>query len=111
MWYSDLPYGKNKICSNVKTICEIVKIEGKFTNHSLRATSASRMFDQCIPEQVIINPIVIGCKKESVTKFWRKPVCQLLKKDDNSNKSDVKNKQKMKTESPSKVEYEPKVQS
>ena len=37
----------------VKEICIKVGIIGKFTNHSLRATSVSRMYHHGIPEQMI----------------------------------------------------------
>ena len=43
-WYSDQPYGVNKVISVVKEICKFAGIEGRFTNHSLHATSASHMF-------------------------------------------------------------------
>ena len=43
MWYCDPPYGLNKLKSAVKEITKEAGIEGKFTNHSLRATCASRM--------------------------------------------------------------------
>ena len=53
VWYCDQPYGKNKIANNVKEICSKSGIEGNFTNHSLRSTSASRMYQCNVPEQVI----------------------------------------------------------
>ena len=37
----------------VKELTEEAGLEGKFTNHSLRATCASRMFDNFVPEQII----------------------------------------------------------
>ena len=64
VWYNDQPYGKNKITTAVKTLCKIAKLEGRFTNHSLRATSASRMFENKIPEQVIKE--ITGHKSECV---------------------------------------------
>ena len=53
VWYCDQPYGKNKIANTVKEICNKAGIEGHFTNHSLRATSTSRMYQCNVPEQVI----------------------------------------------------------
>ena len=44
VWYADQPFGVNKLCSAVKEICNKGGLKGKFTNHSLRATSASRMY-------------------------------------------------------------------
>ena len=53
VWFCDQPYGKNKVGSTVRELCKIAKIEGRYSNHCLRATSASRMFQQKIPEQII----------------------------------------------------------
>ena len=63
-WFNDQPYGKNKICSTMKELCKMAQIEGKFSNHSLRATSASRMFDKNVPEQVIKE--ITGHRSECV---------------------------------------------
>ena len=52
-WYNDQPYGNNKIFTTVKELCSKAGLKGKFTNHSLRATSASRIFQANVPEQVI----------------------------------------------------------
>ena len=52
-WFCDQPYGINKIKSAVKEMCKEAGIVGKFTNHSLRATCASRMYSSEIPEQII----------------------------------------------------------
>ena len=51
VWFNDQPYGKNKITGAVKTLCEMARFEGRFTNHSLRATSASRMFEKKSPSK------------------------------------------------------------
>ena len=52
-WYNDQPYGINKLKTAVKSMCRQAGLEGKFTNHSLRATCATRMFDNHVPEQII----------------------------------------------------------
>ena len=64
VWYNDQLYGKNKISGTVKTLCKLANLQGKFSNHSLRATSASRMFDNKVPEQVIKE--IRGHKSECV---------------------------------------------
>ena len=53
VWYFDQPYGNNKVGKTVRELCHKDGFEGKFTNHSLRATSASRMYQNNKPEQVI----------------------------------------------------------
>ena len=63
-WYCDQPFGKNKVGNTVRDICKIAGIEGRFTNHSLRATSATRMYNSYIPEQVIKE--VTGHKSDCV---------------------------------------------
>ena len=69
VWYNDQPYGKNKITTAVKTLCKIANLEGRFTNHSLRATAASRMFEKSIPEQVIKE--ITGHRSECVRVYKR----------------------------------------
>ena len=68
-WYCDQPYGKNKVGTTVKKLCELAKIEGKFTNHSLCATSASRMYENNVPEQIIKE--VTGHRSECVRVYKR----------------------------------------
>ena len=50
VWYCDQPYGFNKIKNMVKEVCKEAGLEGKFTNHSLHATCASRMYQNNISE-------------------------------------------------------------
>ena len=42
-WYDEAPVGKNSLSVMVKEMCAEAGIDGK-TNHSLRATGASTMF-------------------------------------------------------------------
>ena len=37
----------------MKRLCNLAGFEGKFTNHSLHATSASRIYQSEVPEQII----------------------------------------------------------
>ena len=53
VWYCDQPYGINRIKATVKEICKSGGINGNFTNHSLRATCASHLYDKNVPEQLI----------------------------------------------------------
>ena len=46
------PCGKNKLSSMVKSMFAMIGITGK-TNHSLRATGASSLFQAGIPEKII----------------------------------------------------------
>ena len=69
VWYCDQPYGLNKVKSTVKDICKEAGLEGKFTNHSLRAMCASRMYSNEIPEQLIKE--ITGHRSECVRTYKR----------------------------------------
>ena len=51
-WYSSVPIGKNKLAVMVSDMCAKAGLEKK-TNHSLRATAATVLFQANIPEKVI----------------------------------------------------------
>ena len=53
----------------MKKLCKSAGLQGKFTNHSLRATSASRMYQSVVPEQVIKE--VTGHKSDCVRIYKR----------------------------------------
>ena len=59
----------NKLKSTVKDICKKGGIDGNFTNHSLRATCASRLFDQNVPEQIIKE--ITGHRSDCVRVYKR----------------------------------------
>ena len=48
VWYSTVPLGHNKLNSIVKTMMSEADVEGFYTNHSLRATAVSRLFQLTI---------------------------------------------------------------
>ena len=53
-WYiGSQPVGKNTLDTKLRRVCSLAGIEGDFMNHSLRATSATQMFDMGVPEKVI----------------------------------------------------------
>ncbi|KAK6184208.1 hypothetical protein SNE40_006721 [Patella caerulea] len=53
VWYCDSPVGIHTIQSTVKRLCQSAGIIGYFTNHSLRATSATRLYQAGVDEQLI----------------------------------------------------------
>ena len=53
-WYTIQPCGRNFLAGVVKTVCEKANIQGK-TNHSLRATGATRLFAANVPEKLIAD--------------------------------------------------------
>jgi len=52
-WYIAIPVGKNTLNEKVKKWCTLAGIEGKKTNHSLRATGTTQTYDRGVPEKVI----------------------------------------------------------
>ena len=48
--YSNMPVGHNKLASTGKRLCEQAGVSGYRTNHSLRATAATGMYDMGIDE-------------------------------------------------------------
>ena len=52
-WYAALPVGKNTLSSMMKRMCTAACIEGHKTNHSLRASGTTELFQAQVPEKVI----------------------------------------------------------
>ncbi len=69
MWYSDKPLGVNSIKKIVKSLAEKAGLRGHFSNHSLRATCATRLFEAGVDEQLIKN--VTGHHSDSVRDYKR----------------------------------------
>ena len=44
-WYQIIPVGHNRLQQTVCPLCESAGFNGHFTNHSFRATSATRLFE------------------------------------------------------------------
>jgi Domain of unknown function (DUF3504) len=55
VWFALAPVGHNKLKEVVKSIMLKGGYDGYFTNHSLRATTATRLFEQKVPEQLIME--------------------------------------------------------
>ena len=53
LWYKNQAVGHNTLGNVVKVMMSDAGIDGRFTNHSLRSSSATRMFQAGIPEQLI----------------------------------------------------------
>ena len=52
-WYSEVPVGNNALSQH--QLCTSAGIKGYKTNHSLRVTSATRMFQDGVNDQLIIS--------------------------------------------------------
>ena len=55
VWFSKQPLGHNKLHKMMSSICSAAGISGYKTNHSLRATSASRLYQTGIDQQLIME--------------------------------------------------------
>lgn len=51
-WYENVPVGKNSLSTMVKDMCGEANIVGK-TNHNLRATGATTLFQKNVPERIV----------------------------------------------------------
>ncbi len=52
-WYLDKPLGINTVSKMVKSMMQKISAEGRFMNHSLRVSAATRMFSSGIEEQIV----------------------------------------------------------
>lgn len=50
-WYKDVPFGRNSLANVIKTIT--AGVEGRYTNHSMRRTSATRLFQEGVSDDLI----------------------------------------------------------
>ena len=55
VWFQSRPVGHNVLGGVVKRLCESAGLQGHYTNHSLRATAATRLFEAGIDEQLIMQ--------------------------------------------------------
>ena len=101
VWYCDQPYGINSVKTTVKEVMKLAGHVGKFTNHSLRATCASRMFANDVPEQIIKE--VMGHKSDCVRNYKRTSDEMRQKASNTLSKQHVSN-EKVKIESDSEGE-------
>ena len=54
-WFQPRPVGHNILGGVVKRLCTSAGLQGHFTNHSLRATAATRLFEAGVDEQLIMQ--------------------------------------------------------
>lgn len=54
-WYTEKPLGHNTITQTIARLCTAAGIEGFKTNHSLRATAATRLYESGVDEQMVME--------------------------------------------------------
>ena len=55
IWFSIIPVGHNTLSKTVTRLCEAAGIDGYKTNHSLRVTAATQLFQAGVDEQLIMK--------------------------------------------------------
>ena len=56
VWYYSIPIERNKLAKMVPEMCNLGNICGHKTNHSLRATGATALYEAEVPEKIIQEP-------------------------------------------------------
>ncbi len=69
VWYSCQPVGINQLAKTVQRLCTAAGLSGRRTNHSLRATAASRLYAHQIDEQLICE--TTGHRSSAVRRYKR----------------------------------------
>lgn len=69
IWYTCSAIGHNTLAGTVKRMFDTAGIPGFFTNHSLRATAATRLYEASIDEQLITE--VTGHRSTAVCSYKR----------------------------------------
>jgi hypothetical protein len=69
VWYAAQPMGRHKLSQVVANMCKQAGLAGHRTNHSLRATAASRLYDEQVDEQLICE--VTGHRSNAVRNYKR----------------------------------------
>ena len=67
-WYSTRPVGHSTLKTTVKRMCSKAGLVGYYTNHSLRATAATRLHHHNIEEQQIMERTG-HCSAEAVRSY------------------------------------------
>ena len=55
VWYASVAVGHNALANTVKRLCKQAGVDGYYTNHSLRASAATRLFEAGVDEQLIMQ--------------------------------------------------------
>ncbi|CAC5423579.1 unnamed protein product [Mytilus coruscus] len=69
IWYADQPIGRHSLANIEASICQEAGIGGYRTNHSLRPSAATRMYDAGVDEQLICE--VTGHRSNAVRNYKR----------------------------------------
>ena len=77
-WYKTTPMGVNSLKMMMPRVSELAGLRNRYTNHSLRATAATRMFASGIPEKVIAE--FTGHKSSKALQVYERTTGEQVKK-------------------------------
>ena len=66
-WYGDQPVGKNTLTKVVSKLLKSANLDGYFTNHSLRRTSATRLFQAGVDGKIVKE--ITGHVSDALNKY------------------------------------------
>lgn len=69
VWYSCQPQGMKQLTKTVQKLCQQAGLSGYYSNHSLRASAASRLYQHRFDEQLICE--TTGHRSSSVRSYKR----------------------------------------
>lgn len=69
IWYTAQPIGLNTLAATVGKMCTEAGLQGFRSNHSLRATAATRLYECGVDEQIISE--VTGHRSDAVREYKR----------------------------------------
>ena len=78
IWFSTIPLDHNKLNSMVKTMMAESGVKGYFTNHSLRATTVSRLSREGVDDKLIRG--VTGHRSEALQSYTERETDEQLVK-------------------------------
>ena len=74
VWYAAQPLGRHKLATVVSTLCKDGGLHGYRTNHSLRTSAATRLYQAGVDEQLITE--VTGHRSNAVRNYKRTSTAQ-----------------------------------
>lgn len=89
VWFSKQPSGRHKLTNMVREICEMGNLGGYRTNHSLRSTCATRLYEADVDEQVITE--ITGHQSNAIRNYKRtsdakrRKICSIVQGSSESN--------------------------
>lgn len=75
-WFSDSPVGIHQLQQTVARLCRTAGFSGFFTNHSLRATAATRLYAAGLDEQLVAEKT--GHRSSAIRSYKRTNNQQLV---------------------------------